>query len=112
LPSEPRTFRVGAAQVEVPTIRSIEDAAGNEIQDTYSVVTPTVKLSGTASIRQQVQILDGGNEMATVRADDNGNWETTYLPVSTKRYSLRRGSRPLHRSRMPPATRFRTPTVW
>ncbi|WP_217649945.1 hypothetical protein, partial [Burkholderia ubonensis] len=89
LPSEPRTFRVGAAQVEVPTIRSIEDAAGNEIQDTYSVVTPTVKLSGTASIRQQVQILDGGNEMATVRADDNGNWETTYLPVSTKRYEVK-----------------------
>ncbi|OJA24162.1 hypothetical protein BGV47_31890 [Burkholderia ubonensis] len=53
------------------------------------MVTPTVKLSGTASIHQQVQILDGGNEMAKVRADANGNWETTYLPVSTKRYEVK-----------------------
>ncbi|OJB25011.1 hypothetical protein [Burkholderia ubonensis] len=60
-----RTFTVVASRV--PTITSIKDAAGYEIQNNDSVVTSMVKLSGTASIHQQVQILDGGNEMAKVQ---------------------------------------------
>ncbi|QXI25895.1 Ig-like domain-containing protein [Pseudomonas vanderleydeniana] len=81
------TIKVLAA----PTIRTVKDASGKEIYNNDNVATTTITLTGSAVANQRVEIRDEGssNPMATVTANGNGDWSTTALAVTTKRYVIR-----------------------
>jgi hypothetical protein len=84
-------FAITVVDVVNPVISSVVDDKGVEIPNNGSTMATTVKLTGTASIRQQVQILNSGTPLRTVRSDDTGVWiwEVTGLSTATHSFTAK-----------------------
>ncbi len=81
-----RVFTVAVATV--PTISSIKDANGVEIQPNTTTYSTSATLTGTAVAGQQVQILDGATVLGTVTAT-GGTWTLPLPSLTVKAYSVR-----------------------
>ncbi|MBK5001686.1 hypothetical protein IAE37_003962 [Pseudomonas sp. S31] len=84
----PASYKLEKLDVVTPTIDSVKDDAGNTVAKGGSTTSTTLVLTGKASIRQQVQILDGANVKQTVPTDANGNWTSTLTSLSTANHSF------------------------
>ncbi len=82
-----RTFTVTASVA--PTITSLEDSQGQEIPDNGSTVDTQITLTGTSSIGQDVQILDGVTIKGTATADTSGRWSLTLAGLSIAAHALK-----------------------
>ncbi|MCP1476319.1 hypothetical protein ABIA54_004835 [Pseudomonas sp. EB276 TE3739] len=83
-----RTLTVTA--VIVPTLDKVLDDTGADIPDNYTTESTTLKLQGTASIGQQVDIFEGSEPSAefkgTATADAAGSWEHPIIvPLGARR---------------------------
>lgn len=84
--SEVRTFQV-VAEVS-PTITSVMDSRG-ELAEGQTTVDTQIVVSGTASIDQPLDVLDGLLVLDTVRTDAQGNWTLTLSSLAVKAYAIK-----------------------
>ncbi|WP_422416470.1 hypothetical protein [Pseudomonas sp. GZD-222] len=84
--SEVRTFQVVAEAG--PTITRVIDSRG-ELAEGQTTVDTIVTLSGTASIDQSLDVLDGMGVLDTVRTDAQGNWTLTLNGLAVKAYVIK-----------------------
>ncbi|WP_169429342.1 hypothetical protein [Pseudomonas fluorescens] len=82
-----RTLTVTAAAA--PTITNAQDSKGTVIPDGGTTVDTTVKLTGTASKGQQVEILDGAVSKGNATADPStGIWTKDLTGLSVAAHSF------------------------
>ena len=98
--SPARTFNV--VNAATPTITSVKDSRGVEINNNTATVTPSVTLTGTATAGFSVDILDNSALKGTFVAT-GGIWTTTAIAVGTGNHSFtakaKYGSEPVSAAR-------------
>ncbi|QGW79023.1 hypothetical protein GPJ81_20790 [Pseudomonas alkylphenolica] len=82
---ESATWRI-TVDGTVPVIRTVKDLSGNYLY--LSTLETTITLEGLAAPNQQVQLLKGGDDCGTVKADGDGRWSKT-LEVSVGIYAMK-----------------------
>lgn len=88
--SAPLTFKVARSLVVItPTIDSVKDDNNKDVSNNSSTVSATLTLAGKASIRQQVEIRNGNDLLATVTTNASGDWHTTLTGLPVKAYALK-----------------------
>ncbi|KVO19011.1 hypothetical protein WJ73_05185 [Burkholderia ubonensis] len=110
-----RTLTVRALEIVTPTIDAVTDPAGNPIPNGGTTVETSVTLTGTASIDQQVEILDGATSMGTAEVDGGGIWTKPLTGLSVAAHSFTAkglyGDNPVSEARTVTVTTLVSPTI-
>ncbi|NWB89452.1 hypothetical protein [Pseudomonas gingeri] len=88
-----RAYTVRAIELITPTLDSVKDAGEVEIPDGTTTVSLTLKLTGTASKGQKVEIYEGTGNGAALKGDATANANTG---IWTKDITVDIGSRRLY----------------
>jgi len=87
--SDINRFDVGVVALDPPTIASIMDSEGNEIEANGTTFDTSVTVTGTASPMQTVGVFDGTTLKDTSIADNSGNWTLTITGLSVAAHDIK-----------------------
>ncbi|RON51396.1 hypothetical protein BK666_03905 [Pseudomonas frederiksbergensis] len=85
---ESRVWTVNVAAMVIPEIKSVQNRRQFEIGKGATTTTTTVAFKGTALPEQYVDIVAGGRTYISVKADAQGDWNTTLIGVTPGTHSF------------------------
>lgn len=71
-----------------PSITSVKEPGGTSVPNGGTTVSPSLTLSGQASVNQSVSILDGTNPLGSTNTNESGAWSKSISGLTPKSYAF------------------------